>query len=515
MGETEKLQIADVKPVRLTSEDKKTIEEKPKPKSSAYEWYAKGLEIRDTNPREALTDFKKAIEIDPGYTAALMGAGSTAGDTLNLFDEALGYLERAEKRLKGRNETNTVDYAGLMMNIGLVYNSKGRLDLALEYYLNSQSVWDRLDLKHTTYYAGLMANIGNVYDSKGHLDRAFEYYLNAKSIQDGLGLQNTAGYARLMLSIGVVYLHKGQLDRAFEYYLNSQSLQERLGLQNTVAYAGLMMNIGMVYDIKDQPDRALEYYLNTQSIWDRLGLKNTAHYASLMMNIGVVYKNKGHLDRALEYYLNSQSIQDGLGLQNTVAYAKPMSNIAWVYEKQGKRDLAGGYYRKAYDTYVKAGYSGPERDKALNNAERLGTFSRAGEKARDGRFIAYDNGTVLDTKTKLMWAAKDNGSNINWKNAKSYSESYRGGGYSDWRLPTQDELVGLYDRSRSKPRPAACDTSGDIHVDTKLIDITCFAPWASETRGSEAACFHFLGKRFWSPQSEDSVYRALPVRSAE
>ena len=33
----------------------------------------------------------------------------------------------------------------------------------------------------------------------------------------------------------------------------------------------------------------------------------------------------------------------------------------------------------------------------------------AGEKARDGRFIAYDNGTVLDTRTNLMWAARDNG----------------------------------------------------------------------------------------------------------
>jgi len=28
----------------------------------------------------------------------------------------------------------------------------------------------------------------------------------------------------------------------------------------------------------------------------------------------------------------------------------------------------------------------------------------AGEIGRDGRFIAYDNGTVLDTETGLMWA---------------------------------------------------------------------------------------------------------------
>jgi hypothetical protein len=139
-----------------------------------------------------------------------------------------------------------------------------------------------------------------------------------------------------------------------------------------------------------------------------------------------------------------------------------------------------------------------------------------GETGRDGRFIAYDNGTVLDTSTNLMWAAKDNESNINWQGAKSYCENYRGGGYSDWRMPTQDELAGLYDAGKS--RPVACYTASQIqiHIATKLIDITCFAPWASETRGSEAAFFDFYtGVRLWGPQSGGGDGRALPVRSAK
>jgi TolB-like protein len=69
MGETEKITIADIKPINLTEQDKKKIEEKPKPKSTAYEWYAKGLEVEDTNPKEALANFKKALDIDPNYTA--------------------------------------------------------------------------------------------------------------------------------------------------------------------------------------------------------------------------------------------------------------------------------------------------------------------------------------------------------------------------------------------------------------------------------------------------------------
>ena len=146
----------------------------------------------------------------------------------------------------------------------------------------------------------------------------------------------------------------------------------------------------------------------------------------------------------------------------------------------------------------------------------IGTFitakyAIAGETGRDGRFITYDNGTVLDTKTKLMWAAKDNGSNINWANAKSYCDNYRGGGYTDWRMPTQDELAGLYDAGKTYKS----DCGYDVHL-TELIRLTCTAPWASETRGSDAAIFTFsYGLRFWGPQSHVSDGRALPVRSGK
>jgi len=142
--------------------------------------------------------------------------------------------------------------------------------------------------------------------------------------------------------------------------------------------------------------------------------------------------------------------------------------------------------------------------------------STANEIKRDGQFIAYDNGTVLDTSTNLMWAVKDNGSNINWQGAKNYCENYRGGGYSDWRLPTQDELAGLYDKS--KGYTPVCAASGDndkVHL-TNLITLSCWWGWASDTRGSEAATFIFnLGYRTWYRQSYDGGLRSLPVRSGK
>ena len=327
MGETEKIAIADIKPVTITEEDRHEIEEKPKPKSTAYVWYAKGLEAKDTNPKEALTNFKKALDIDQNYIDALIQAGWIAGSTLNLFSESLGYLEKAERVFKKRNETKSADYAALMNNIGVVYREKGQLDRALEYYLKDTSIMNGLGLQNTASYANLMTCIGNVYGDKGQIDLALKHYLKAQYIHDSLGVQNTVDYALLMGNIGNLYGEKGQLDRALEYTMKDKFIEDGLGLQNTAGYAILMMNIGNVYGDKGQIDLALEYYLKGKFIKDGLGLQNTAGYAILMMNIGATYSNKGQLDRVLEYYLKAQSIYDSLGLQNTDNYAAVMGSV--------------------------------------------------------------------------------------------------------------------------------------------------------------------------------------------
>ena len=136
------------------------------------------------------------------------------------------------------------------------------------------------------------------------------------------------------------------------------------------------------------------------------------------------------------------------------------------------------------------------------------------------RFTYSKEGVVSDTKMNLMWAAKDSGAYTSWANAKFYCENYREGGYTDWRMPTQDELAGLYDTG--KTYQSECRYSGfwgsrryDIRL-TEYIRLTCMAPWASETRGSQTAYFHFSeGGRYWDYPSNDDRFRALPVRSAK
>ncbi len=78
-----------------------------------------------------------------------------------------------------------------------------------------------------------------------------------------------------------------------------------------------------------------------------------------------------------------------------------------------------------------------------------GAQSTPGDQSRVRETHAHDDWT--DPVTGLMWAGKDNGKAVNWQRAKKYCRDLRLTGYSDWRLPTIDELQEIYDTRTEAP----------------------------------------------------------------
>jgi hypothetical protein len=138
------------------------------------------------------------------------------------------------------------------------------------------------------------------------------------------------------------------------------------------------------------------------------------------------------------------------------------------------------------------------------------------ESGRDGRFIAYDDGTVLDSKTNLMWAAEAEDASITTNGANEFAENYHAGGYTDWRVPTQDEMLGLYNPDKSiLPGNAG---GKPLHVATELIKIDddCYraytAPGITSSGLIGTPIFCFRDGR--STSTIGRLFKVLPVRSA-
>ncbi len=140
----------------------------------------------------------------------------------------------------------------------------------------------------------------------------------------------------------------------------------------------------------------------------------------------------------------------------------------------------------------------PTEQAAVRNAARAGL-----------RFAPVHLDAVIDLETNLMWAPRDNRNAASWDEARFYAESFAARGYTDWRLPTVEELLALSAGMRTGgPEPAP----GAPSVDPAL-PVGYGVPWSSERRGSEAARVHLSsGSVGWLPQTSTSHNRSLPVR---
>ncbi len=138
------------------------------------------------------------------------------------------------------------------------------------------------------------------------------------------------------------------------------------------------------------------------------------------------------------------------------------------------------------------------------------------ETGRDGHFIAYDDGTVLDTMTNLMWAAQAGGVDVTTHGAKTFVSNFQAGGYTDWRMPTQDEMLGLYDPDKSISQGNG--RGKPLHVATVLIEIydDCYhadpAPGAASGGLMAIPIFCFSDGKGAIAIGE--LFKVLPVRSA-
>jgi hypothetical protein len=75
-----------------------------------------------------------------------------------------------------------------------------------------------------------------------------------------------------------------------------------------------------------------------------------------------------------------------------------------------------------------------------HTAESMGEREIRGDgRVAKERFLDNGDGTVTDTRRKIMWQKGDNGKEVTFEEAQEYCKTLRLGGYADWRLPKPDE----------------------------------------------------------------------------
>lgn len=132
------------------------------------------------------------------------------------------------------------------------------------------------------------------------------------------------------------------------------------------------------------------------------------------------------------------------------------------------------------------------------------------------RFTDNGDGTVTDPKNHLMWASTDNQGDIDWRQADRWVRytlpDTLTAAYTDWRLPTLDELRSIY-----VDDPAYAGYLTDCGMTVRIIPeihLSCGWVWTSQQQSISAWGFHFnRGIRIKDRMVLKKGYRALAVRN--
>jgi len=206
-------------------------------------------------------------------------------------------------------------------NIGYLYEQRGQIKIALNYYSRSLKIREKIQDK--VGIGESYNNIGNTYKNQGKNKEAyaaFNYSLKmAQEVQDKFTV------AVAYNNIADLFEEQGQIKTALDYYHRSLKIREEI--QDKYGIANSLNNIGCIYDTQGQLTDALDNYMRSlklmEDIMDKQGI------ATALNNIGTVYQRQGKNKQALEYY--NRSFEIGQKIQDKKTIAGILNNCAFIY----------------------------------------------------------------------------------------------------------------------------------------------------------------------------------------
>ncbi len=134
------------------------------------------------------------------------------------------------------------------------------------------------------------------------------------------------------------------------------------------------------------------------------------------------------------------------------------------------------------------------------------------------RFHDNPSGIITDTQNQIEWLPKDSYLDLGcwrtWKDATAYAllmNQVYAGGHSDWRLPTEEEALALFD-----PQLTSVDWEGEeIHIHPAFVQKCANNIWTSAVNDGDQALTVDLrdGSTIYTAKTEEEFQSARLVRT--
>ncbi len=221
-------------------------------------------------------------------------------------------------------------------NIGVVFSSQSRFDLAIHQHLKALAIFEEINDRH--HIAHSLNSIGVIFRKRNNLARAEEYYLKALRIREETG--DLSGLAMSYNNMGILFMNKGDLDSALDYYYRSLKLKEELGDRRGISIS--YSNIADILVKQKKYDPALEYYRNSLTIVEELeDEERISDNCKLLGHIMILLEK---YDEALEYL--ERSLQISIRIGTRIYESDCYRELSDLYKATGDYERAFLFFKK-------------------------------------------------------------------------------------------------------------------------------------------------------------------------
>jgi tetratricopeptide (TPR) repeat protein len=268
------------------------------------------LEKKDLN--SALFYYKRALLFEKKITDTLLARVYSSIGAANLLkgniDICLDYQLKALK-IHERYPANQ-DLLKVHNSIALVYFYQGNFEKALKKFnqvdslLNENIISDVL--KVYKIKGKLLNNIGIIYDNKNQLDLALEYFMQASTFSKKVS--DNENLSSVYSNMGIVYLKGKRYELAEAIFIEALNIRKKgndiYGLSKST------FHLGKLYKEKGQLNKAQEYLLSSLEYCKKAN--SSSARASVLEELSEVMARKGDYKQAYQYHVAYKSLNDSL-----------------------------------------------------------------------------------------------------------------------------------------------------------------------------------------------------------
>jgi tetratricopeptide (TPR) repeat protein len=413
-------------------------------KRAAQRYRDSGRIAFSTDPKTALADYTRAVELD---------ADEPEGwNRLGVLQMDIGELDGAVTSFKrtltlASNLQDRRREAAAIGNLGLIYLKRGDLTAAESSQRKSLALSEQLGSKEGM--ANSYGNLGLIYKKRGDLDTAEAMLKKALAIAEDSG--NKKQQATASGAFGHIYLERNNLDAAEKLYKQALIIDEQLDRKENMAVS--YNYIGVIYARRGDQNTAKAMFKKSLAIREELGRKQGV--AQVYDNLGHVDLVLGELDAAEAMFKKSLAISEEL--DDKQAMANAYGNLGVTFKTHGNLDAAEAMHKKCLALYKqlanKDGIAGAHGNLGVTYYERndldaaeamikkaLDLYEQLGRK--EGMAINYGN-------LGLIYSKRGHFDEAEVLHKKSLAIHEQVG--SKEGMATQNANLGLIAKQRGKP----------------------------------------------------------------